>query len=134
MLRVFLIALMSDSIYSNQVVIKTVKKGDTVSFFAIKIYGFYNEETAAKIQKANPDIHDLNLIRIGQDIKFPPLFEESDTEKPYSIKTQASNVVVTYLTGKASYKKKGNISWDKLGPNMILFPGDRLKSGNKAFV
>ncbi|MHC4184163.1 MAG: LysM peptidoglycan-binding domain-containing protein, partial [Planctomycetota bacterium] len=50
-----------------------VKPGDSVSFIALKKYGIVNREILKLIHGLNPEIKDLNVISIGQLIKFPVL-------------------------------------------------------------
>jgi phage tail protein X len=132
LLIILLLFALSAPLNSNQAIVKTAKKGDTVSFLAIKIYGFYNDEIARLLKDANPGIKDLNRIEIGQKIVYPPLIMDEDT--PHSISTRASNAVVTYMLGQASVRRKNAQNWDELNANDILLPGDQVKTGKKAFV
>jgi type II secretory pathway predicted ATPase ExeA/phage tail protein X len=50
-----------------------VKKGDTVTEMATTVYGFVNDALVEKIKESNPGIADLNWIKAGQKIVFPPL-------------------------------------------------------------
>ncbi|MCP4634370.1 MAG: FecR domain-containing protein [candidate division Zixibacteria bacterium] len=122
----------SDSIFSNQTVVKTVMKGDSISFLSIKVYGLYNEEIAEHIKKANPKIRDLNYIKVDQKISFPPLFDEDN--QPYRLKASASNAVITYISGKSFVQRNSRDDWNKVAPNMICIPGDKLKTGENSVV
>ena len=53
--------------------IKTVQQGDYVVKLAIEIYGFSHYELIAWLKENNPHIEDINRIRIGDVILFPPL-------------------------------------------------------------
>jgi hypothetical protein len=54
----------------------TVKKGDTVTELAIKVYGFVDENLIDMLKVHNPTIPNLDFISIGQKITFPPLSVE----------------------------------------------------------
>jgi hypothetical protein len=116
----------------DQTTIRTVRIGDTVSLMSIKIYGFYNEEIELLVKEANTNIKDLNRIHIGQQINFPPYSDAKN--KPYCVKTSASNAVVTYLEGKVGYSIQNNDEWMDLRVNTILHPGTILKTGSNARV
>ncbi len=48
-----------------------VRKGDTLYHLVQKAYGVYNKTLAERVLKANPDIEDVNRLRIGQRLHFP---------------------------------------------------------------
>lgn len=50
-----------------------VKKGDNLTELAIQVYGWTDEGIINLLKKNNPDLLDVNLIEIGQEIVFPPL-------------------------------------------------------------
>jgi len=50
-----------------------VKRGDTLAQLATEVYGWADQKVLNLIQKHNPEIRDVNQIRIGQKIFFPPL-------------------------------------------------------------
>ncbi|MBD3170100.1 MAG: hypothetical protein GF307_11500 [candidate division Zixibacteria bacterium] len=125
--------LFSSRLFSEQATVRTIERGDTVSFLSIKIYGFYNEEIAMLIKEANPGIKDLNRITVGQRLVFP-VYNPNDKNKPYCIKTSASCAVITYLSGKATLKKKFKDEWKYLNPNDLLMPGDVIRTGNDGIV
>ncbi|MBD3233104.1 MAG: hypothetical protein GF315_05215 [candidate division Zixibacteria bacterium] len=129
---VLLLGIFTDSNPTEQAVTRNIKKGETISFLSLKIYGYYNEEIALLIKDANPEIDDLNLIRIGQQVIFPRLTEL--VNKPYSVKTTASTAVVTFIDGKARFLKSGLKDWRRLTANTILTPGDKIKTGERALV
>lgn len=51
----------------------TVKEGDTLAELAASMYGSVNGQILSFIQKHNPALDDINRIRVGQEIVFPPL-------------------------------------------------------------
>ncbi|MEW6218689.1 MAG: LysM domain-containing protein, partial [Thermodesulfobacteriota bacterium] len=50
-----------------------VQKGDTVASLSLKVYKTYNAEIAAMLKAANPELMDLNRIRVGQRLRFPSM-------------------------------------------------------------
>jgi phage tail protein X len=52
-----------------------VQDGDTLDKLAKRIYGRSDEKIWEMIQKSNPDIRDVDFIRPGQRLIFPPLPE-----------------------------------------------------------
>ena len=52
---------------------KTVRQGDYVVRLAIETYRFSDQELLAWLQENNPHIEDINRIRIGDVLLFPPL-------------------------------------------------------------
>lgn len=129
---IFLLGIFKDTNPTEQTVTRSIKKGETISFLSLKIYGYYNEEIALLIKEANPEINDLNIIRVGQQVVFPPLTELSNTH--YSVKTTASSAVVTFIDGEARFLKSGLKDWRKLTANTILTHGDKIKTSEKALV
>jgi len=129
---ILLTFILGDSLSSNEAMVRTISKGETISFLAIKIYGFYNEEIALLIADANPKIGDLNRVQAGDKIVFPQLVDSKD--KPYCLRTSASLAVVTYLSGKSFLLKSKEKEWKSLDANTILTPGDKLKTGKGALV
>jgi len=66
--------------------ILTVKPGDTLLGLAIKIYGYADEKTLNQIQRENPEIRDVNLIEVGQNIVFSkPPFRKDKSRAIYSV-------------------------------------------------
>ena len=50
-----------------------VQEGDTLERLARRIYGRVDEEILAFVQEHNPEILDMDFIRVGWEIHFPPL-------------------------------------------------------------
>ncbi|MFP3928716.1 MAG: AAA family ATPase [Desulfobacteraceae bacterium] len=69
-----------------------VKQGDSLARLAAEVYGRADEEILDLIQRRNPEIEDINSIRVGQKILFPSLDE--------SVKSVAG----AYTVHVASYK------------------------------
>jgi phage tail protein X len=52
-----------------------VQEGDTLEKLARRIYGRVDDEILIFVQDHNPAIADINFIRKGWEIYFPPLVE-----------------------------------------------------------
>ena len=50
-----------------------VKEGDTLTAMALNVYGQADENIISLVQKHNPQLEDINLLEVGQEIVFPPL-------------------------------------------------------------
>ena len=50
-----------------------VREGDTLTKLIIKTYGYINDDILDLVKKHNPDIENINLIEVGQEIIFPIL-------------------------------------------------------------
>ncbi len=64
-----LLPLGADNADDGQII--KVRKGDTISYLSFKIYGQYDPLIGEFIRKENPKIKNINLIYVGQEIKFP---------------------------------------------------------------
>ena len=119
-----------------------VKKGETVSFLCIDIYGHYSKKLGAAVLKENPSIKDINLIYVGQKIQFrKPVTDTTKTTKKdssdvavFQKKINATQGVITYAEGDVKLTKKGNSTSDKLLSNVVVYPGDVIKTGNNGRV
>ncbi len=135
-----------------------VRKGDTLSYLCFKIYGQYDHLIAELIRKENPKIKDVNLIYVGQIIKFPSRAtmkkkwlqkRRPSIEKPTppltpsqvpgekeeilpETKVRAYKAVITYLSGQVQVKKRQSSSWMAAQPNMILYERDQIKVLSKS--
>ncbi len=49
-----------------------VRQGDSLAKLAMDIYGRADEEILELLKESNPEIQDINSIRVGQRILFPP--------------------------------------------------------------
>jgi phage tail protein X len=55
-----------------------VQDGDTLERLARRIYGRVNDEILVFVQEHNPAISDIDFIRTGWDLYFPPLPETEE--------------------------------------------------------
>lgn len=129
-----------------------VRKGDTISYLSFKIYGQYDPLIGELILKENPKIKNINLIYVGQTIKFPsratmkkrlqeerrvvekpvplpapPKVIPEKEELPVETKVRAHKAVITYLSGDVQVKRKNSSQWTAAEPNMILYEKDQVK-------
>ncbi len=151
----FLFLLVPSNADESQLI--KVRRGDTLSYLCFKVYGQYDHAIAEFIRRENPKIKDVNLIYVGQVIKFPsrtavkkwlqerrPSLEkvvpplttpQVPGEKEEIIpetKVRAHKAVITYLSGQGQVKKRQGSSWMAAQPNMILYEGDQIKILSKS--
>ena len=55
-----------------------VQEGDTLERLARRVYGSVDEKILAFVQEHNPAILDMDFIRTGWEIHFPPLPETEE--------------------------------------------------------
>ncbi|KAA0227836.1 hypothetical protein EDS67_14820 [candidate division KSB1 bacterium] len=105
-----------------------VQRGDTISFLAIRYYGFFNDSLLAVLTQANPD-KNLNALKAGDTVLFPP--RATSSPKPELLKSEAASAVLTYFEGEVSYRRpQQNPAFLPARPNLILHSSDEIKTGN----
>lgn len=62
-----------EDIDEQQDKILTANQGETLTDLAIYAYGYANDRVLNFIKEHNPEIADINIIKTGQAIRFPPL-------------------------------------------------------------
>lgn len=117
----------------------SVKKGETVSLLCIDIYGYYSKSLASAFQKDNPAVKNINLIFVNQKLLFRKPIKPGDkttsvADTVYYQKVDATQGVVTYVEGNAFLKKSGSKTEDKLPANVVVQPGDVIKTGKNGRV
>lgn len=103
-----------------------VQAGDTINLVARRLSGSPNKEASVKsiIVKLNPDIGDINSIKVGQNIKVPGEFVRANKKLPDLLKeyypgydASTAEAHLKYLNGVALHKGE-KIS----GDDIILVP------------
>ena len=70
------------TVSDNDYISHEVRKGESVSLLCIEIYGFYSNELGAAFAEDNPSVENINLIFVGQKLRFKkPVTEEAVTKK-----------------------------------------------------
>ena len=119
-----------------------VKKGETVSLLCIEKYGYYSNDLGSAVAKDNPSVKDINLIYVGQKLKFRHAVTDSsktaakdkDIPSVFQKKIDATQGVVTNFEGSAKITKKGKSASEKLLSNAVVYPGDKIKTGDNGRV
>jgi len=121
-----------------------VKKGETVSLLCIELYGYYSQELGAAFAKDNPTVKNINVIYVNQKLLFrKPIAETAaktdsvkadTTAQVFRKKVDATQGVVTYVEGRAQLKKKDSATLEKLTANVVVVPGDVIKTGSNGRV
>lgn len=104
-----------------------VQRGDTISFLAIRYYGFFNDSLLAALTQANPT-KNLNALKPGDTLLFPA--RASNSPKPEMLKSEAASAVLTYFEGEVSYRRpQQSPGFLPARPNLILHSSDEIKTG-----
>jgi tetratricopeptide (TPR) repeat protein len=64
----------------------TVGPGDTIGSISEKFYKTYNEQIKQAILRINPELHEIDAVRIGRKIKLPQTLPQGRMDKPKSRK------------------------------------------------
>jgi phage tail protein X len=134
-----------------------VRKGDSISYLSLKLYGVYDAKIEALLRRENPRVKDFNVIYAGQQLRFPapetvrkmlreelaepaepakemeskearpPQEAPSRGEAVSAARVRANKGVITFLEGEAQVKRAGGTEWSAARPNMILWQNDQIK-------
>jgi hypothetical protein len=121
---------------SDRSITHTVVKGETVSLLCIEKYGRYTAAMGREFAKENPEVKDINLILVGQVLRFrnpdyqPAAAESKDTMFTRSI--AVTQGVVTYVEGKV--RLAGATGRKELTANTEVGPGDTILTGSNGRV
>ena len=111
-----------------------VRPGDTISYLALKHLHTYDQNTIDQIRKLNPQIRDVNRIKVGQVVHLPKPGEEpappaapAPLDESKKMVAAASRAVATLVEGEVQVMAGGDNTWLKLSPNAILKGGDKIR-------
>ena len=149
--------LLFNPLNADEAQLVQIRRGDTISYLAFKIYGMYDLRMVELLRQENPQLKDIDLIYPGQQVRFPKpvamrnwlrgktskpgepsspeAFKETRQAKGDSPKEEilpgmqvrANKGVVTYLEGQVQSKKSGEPQWSQARPNQILYEKDQIK-------
>ena len=131
----------------NEFKIVRVRKGDSISYLSFKLYRKYNKTIVDSIRSCNAEIKDINLIYVGQKLRFPRLkyIEQGKYFSKKEIKVtrkgpvaaiqdeeQRKNIAkmeafITYLAGDVEIRRRGTTDWQPARINQELSEGDRIR-------
>jgi len=63
-------------------VVKTVRKGDSLSRLTLEVYGRVDDGLVTAVRKNNPWIRDVNNLPVGMEIQFPAVSKEKGKVRP----------------------------------------------------
>ena len=119
---------------SDSVITVMVRPGDTISYLALKHLQTYDPDILDQIKKLNPQIRDLNRIKVGQAVHLPkPGGEPIQSTAPAPLVegkkmvAAASRAVATLVEGEVQMMAGGDNTWRSLSPNTILKGGDKVR-------
>ena len=132
-LLIFLAATFVQAASDSALTVK-VRPGDTISYLALKHLHTYDQDTLNQIKKLNPQIKDLNRIKVGEVVRLPKPSAEKEqptvpAPSPVSKKmtAAASRAVVTLVEGEVQMMAGEEQSWRSLSANAILKGGDKVR-------
>lgn len=103
------------------------RRGDTLSFLALRYYGFFDDSLQAVLAAANP-AQDLHHLQPGDTLKFP--VRAAGQPLPEALKSVAASAVLTFMEGEVSYRRpQQNPAFVAARPNLVLRSGDEIKTG-----
>ena len=123
-------------VHAESVSLITVKirPGDTISYLALKYLHTYDQDILNQIRKLNPQISDVNRIKVGQVVHLPKPGEEpaktaapTPADESKKMAAAASRAVATLVEGEVQMMAGGDNTWIKLSPNAILKGGDKVR-------
>lgn len=124
----------------------TVTKGETVSLLCIQYYGYYSEKLGQAFKELNPLVADINVIVVGQELTFrrpaapaaatAPVANAArqEPEQLFEKRVDATQGVVTYVSGKAFLLPADGGSQQTLLANKVVYPGDVIATGSDGRV
>ncbi|MDZ7343671.1 MAG: FecR domain-containing protein [candidate division KSB1 bacterium] len=110
-----------------------VRRGDTVSYLAVRYYGFFSDSLFTVLKTANAHIADLNRIYPGDKLYFP--LRPSAEPRLEQLRTAAAQAVLTFYEGPVRYRRAGrdqNSAFTPAEPNLFLGPGDEIETHVRA--
>jgi hypothetical protein len=108
----------------------TVRRGDTVSYLALRYYGFFNDSLFTVLKKANAHLADLNLIHPGDSLLFP--IRSAPEPRLEQLRTAAMQAVLTFHEGPVKYRRGSKGQFMPVEPNLFLAPNDEIETREKA--
>ncbi len=103
------------------------RRGDTISFLALRYYGFFDDSLQAVLAAANPG-KNLNDLQAGDTLRFPA--RAAGQSLPEALKSVAASAVLTFMEGEVSYRRpQQNPAFVAARPNLVLRSGDEIKTG-----
>ncbi len=145
--------LLLNPLNADEAQLVQIRKGDTISYLAFKLYGMYDPRMAEFLRQENPSLKDIDFIYPGQQVRFPkpvamrkwlrerpskpgaearpepraPKEEPPKEEILPGMQVRANKGVVTYLEGQVQSKKSGDLQWSPARPNQILNEKDQVR-------
>jgi phage tail protein X len=112
-----------------------VRANDSISYLALRHYGFYSDSVLAVLQRANPHIPDWQQLKTGETIAFPAL--PAAAPRLEELRSEAALAVLTFFEGEVKYLRGLSRQYQPVKLNLILRPGDEIltaKNGRAELV
>jgi hypothetical protein len=111
-----------------------VRAGDTASFLALRYYGFFSDSLFQVLKTSNPHIADLNWIKPGDTLYYPAPARAAAEVRKEQLLSPATRAVITFMEGKVQYRARNTDNFAAAHPNLILYPGAEISTGEKSRV
>jgi hypothetical protein len=141
-----------------------IKPGDSISYISFKLYKKFNRQISEALLASNPKLKNINLVYVGQKLRFPrhsaiekgtyqtsikatpevPPQKGVEPQKeippppplPETIpeKSDGMTAYITYLKGVVSIHRKGMPDRQPAEINLELYQGDRIHVDKASMV
>ncbi|MBF0224503.1 MAG: FecR domain-containing protein [Desulfobacterales bacterium] len=144
----FLTPISAKTNEDDNVRILRVQKGDSISYLSFKLYKKYNNNILNAILEYNPEIKNINLISVGQEIRFPKLeiienfgkniekqitsFPPPESQQDLNSIPIKENAYITYLEGDIRVCHSGNNVFEPVEVNSNIKEGDEIQVGSQS--
>ncbi len=101
-----------------------VRAQDSISYLALRHYGFYSDSLLAILQKANRHIQDWQNLPAGTTLDLPAL--PASAPRLETLRSSAALAVLTFFEGTVQYHRGTNRQYQPAVLNLVLRPGDEI--------
>ncbi|MGH7495750.1 MAG: FecR family protein [bacterium] len=112
-----------------------VRAQDSISYLALRQYGFYSDSLLAILKHANGHIPDWQNLQPGETIEFPAL--PASAPRIETLRSEAALAVLTFMEGDVKCLRGLSRQYQPAKLNLILRPGDEIltaKNGRAELV
>ncbi len=107
-----------------------IRRGESISYLAMRHYGFYHDSVLVLLQRTNPQISDWQNLKTGETLVFPAL--AAATLAYENLRSEAALAVLTFFEGETKYRRGTNGKFEPARVNLILRPHDEIQTGKNS--
>ena len=104
-----------------------VRANDSISYLALRHYGFYSDSLLTMVQRANKHIQDWQNLPAGATLSLPAL--PPSAPRVEALRSTAALAVLTFFDGEVHYRRGANRQYQPAAVNLMLRPGDEILTG-----